>query len=180
MIREASAPGRARLLVAHDDVARAFDVTGARETAPRSPLIPTERDVHDTLERSRAASVERALSALPGIARATVTLSLPLRDPLSGLAPTPARAVAVIEGTATEAHVRNVIVSSLDGLEPGRVAVRVESPRAASPAPRLARVGPFVVGARSAGPLRATLAGFLGSTAIVASVLAWSRLKRRA
>ncbi|MCC6644816.1 MAG: hypothetical protein IT374_04495 [Polyangiaceae bacterium] len=178
--REAAAAGRSRVLVARADTARAFEVAARERPPPQGALIPTEREVHAGMERERARAVERALLALPGVRRATVTLALPLRDPLSSAPPEPARAVAIVEGQPTQQSVRDVVVAAVHGLAPALVEVRLSPAPPSRPAPPLALVGPFLVSAPSAGPLRATLALFLGSMAVASSLLAWSRLRRRA
>lgn len=181
VVREELGAGRVRLLVRPDDVARAFATVARREHATTS-WIPTERDAHTALEARRAGDVERLVWGLPGVTRATVSLSLPLRDPLARDAPGPPRATVVVRAASelTDDRVRQVVAGAVEGLRPDQITVDVarEAPRVA-PSP-LSLVGPFVVTTRSAGPLRATLAVLLGTMAIASSLFAWSRLRRHA
>lgn len=142
-----------------------------------APTIDGPLEHQRTTDRSDAIRLEAQLAALPGVVRAEVMLRRPAADPLAVTAPSPAGAslVVIVDDKADKVAIAKVARELAHAVAPEvdpAIVVEVGAFR-----PKLAKVGPFTVEAKSKGPLRAALAIALATIALLAG---WIALRQRA
>lgn len=136
--------------------------------------------VDGPVEQGRAADsidaqrLTAQLAVLPGVARAEVVLTRPVRDPLSTAAPpSPTASLVIVVDDKTDtarlsATARALVRAIAPTAEP-TIVVEVGATRA-----ELSSVGPFIVEQSSKAPLKAALAAALALIAALAGFIAWT------
>lgn len=149
-------------------------LAGVAACAPRIDGPTAQQRAHDARDGERLTA---QLAALPGVVKAEVLLRRPARDPLSTDAPAPPALslVVIVDDRADRAAIRDHAKRLAGALAPDvtpAIVVEVGAIR-----PQLATVGPFVVEAKSRGPLRAVLGIALALLAAFAGAVAWHELR---
>ena len=194
------AEGKFRVLVAHDDVARAL-VTLNGEELPRSKpssvldavgkgaLVPSEMAEHAELVAGLEGELEKTLQGVEGILSARVHLNVAEIDPAAdrGVRPRSTASVLLAHRGSTPPlstdDVQRLVAGGVPGLLPNDVAV-VTISRAASPAvappSALGHVGPLAVARSSLRAVQAVFGAFVLLVAGLAtlSLVLYSRLGR--
>lgn len=137
-----------------------------------APTIDGPVDQQRARDAADAARVSAQLAALPGAVHADVTLHRAVHDPLGPSQPASAGVVIIVDDRADRAAIERTARALLRGTAPEiadpEVAVEVGAVR-----PRLAKVGPFTVEARTKPRLVAALAVLLALVAGLAGWVAW-------
>ncbi len=141
-------------------------------------VLPTHSEEQLHTASSLASNLARSLETLPGVSDARVHIALSdTPDFAARLSPSPRASVllhALGDRTRIDvAAVQSLVAGAVSGLTPSAVQV-VIAPAAGSPtpaAPKLSRVGPFVVAAASENSLRVLLATMLATQAVLAALL---------
>jgi len=192
--------GKFRVLVAHDDVARAL-VTLNGEELPRvkptsvldavgkGALVPSEMAEHAELVAGLEGELERTLQGVEGVLSARVHLNVADVDAAAerGTHPRSTASVLLAHRGSTPPlstdDVQRLVAGGVPGLLPSDVAVvtvsRAASP-AVAPASALGHVGPLAVARSSMRAVQAVLGGFvllIAALAALALILS-SRLGR--
>lgn len=141
-----------------------------------APPVVTASEAGRARDERDAAALAATLRRLPLVREVHVTLTRPVADPLSGSAPAPAAAAALLlhdpraSSSELAQDARALIAAAAPEVAPERLAVLA---RPSAPPPVLATVGPFSVARQSRPALVAALVGLLGLCAVLAGVLAW-------
>jgi type III secretion protein J len=192
--------GKFRVLVAHDDVARAL-VTLNGEELPRvkptsvldavgkGALVPSEMAEHAELVAGMEGELERTLQGVEGVLSARVHLNVAEADPMGerGMRPRSTASVLLAHRGSTPPlstdDVQRLVSGGVPGLLPNDVAVvtvsRAATP-AVAPASALGHVGPLAVARSSMHAVQAVLGGFVLLVAVLAALALtlYSRLGR--
>jgi type III secretion protein J len=192
--------GKFRVLVAHDDVARAL-VTLNGEELPRvkpasvldavgkGALVPSEMAEHAQLVAGLEGELERTLQGVEGVLSARVHLNVAEADPAAERSFRPRSTASVLlahRGSTpplSNDDVQRLVAGGVPGLLPNDVAVvtlsRAASP-AVAPASALGHVGPLAVARSSMRAVQGVLAGFVVLVAVLATLalMLYSRLGR--
>ena len=146
----------------------------ALRVAACAPAVDGPAERQRALDRDDADRLAAQLAALPGAVRAEVVLHRGVVDPLAPAPSPPGAAAAVVvvddraDRDAVAAAARRLVHAAAPELADASIAVELGATR-----PTLARVGPFIVDARSKAALVATLAAALALIAALAGWLAW-------
>lgn len=185
--REPSSQGAGwRVTVAADEVARAV---AALRTAPEQPtgrpLLESLAEERARLDRALGDQLARSIEGMEGVLWARVHLaeetSPRLDEPVA--APPRRASVAVHLRAAARldpAHLQRLVADAVRGLAPENVAVLITTAPRSPGAPRLLRVGPFLVAAHSAQPLRVALSLLLATNITLAALGLWGWRRRSA
>lgn len=149
---------------------------GVAETYGEPSLVPTPTEERARYLAALGGEIARSLERVEGVVDARVHVALPDTSSLPLDAAPPAPRASVLLSTTSRARITDVDVSrlvagSIEGIEPGAIAVvrvRVSEPAVRS---ALATVGPFRVAASSAAPLRVALVVALALHAALAAAL---------
>lgn len=137
-----------------------------------APQVDGPLDQQRARDAADASALTAQLRALPGAARADVTLHRAFHDPLGASQPAAAAVLVVVDDKADRAAIdrsaRALVRGTIPEIADPQIAIEVGATR-----PALAKVGPFTVEARSKGPLVALLAVALGLVAALAGWIAW-------
>lgn len=141
-----------------------------------APPVASPGEAAHARDQRDAAALAETLRRLPLVREVHVTLTRPVADPLSGIAPAPAAAAALVvhdpraSSAALAEDVRTLVAAAAPEVPAQRLAVIT---RPSEPPPVLAQVGPFSVARESRPALLAALVGLLGLCAALAGALAW-------
>jgi type III secretion protein J len=192
--------GKFRVLVAHDDVARALVTLNGEELPRAKPtnvldavgkgaLVPSEMAEHAELVAGLEGELEKTLQGVEGVLSARVHLNVAEADPLNdrGIRPRSTASVLLAHRGSTPPistdDVQRLVAGGVPGLLPNDVAVvtvsRAATP-AVAPASALGHVGPLAVARSSMRAVQAVLGGFVLLVAVLATLtlLLYSRLGR--
>lgn len=155
----------------------------AAALAACAPPVGTPSEAAYARDQRDAAALAATLRRLPLVREVHVTLTRPVADPLSGIAPAPAAAAALVvhdpraSSAALAQDVRALVAAAAPEVPAQRLTVLT---RPSEPPPVLATVGPFSVARESRSALLAALLGLLGLCAALAGALAWRERGRLA
>lgn len=174
-----------RVTVASDEVARAV---AALRTAPEQPtgrpLLESLAEERARLDRALGDQLARSIEGMEGVLWARVHLAEEatprLDEPVSASPRRASVAVHLRAGARLDpAHLQHLVADAVRGLAPAQVSVILTTARS-SAALRFLRVGPFLVAAHSAQPLRVALSLLLATNITVAALALWGWRRRTA
>jgi type III secretion protein J len=161
---------------------------GAQALAGGSGLVASPVEERARVAGAVARDVEQSIEAVDGVVEARVHVTFPLAESSAfagEAAERPARASVLVRHLGPQPplapeDVRRLVAGAVDGLVPAAVEV-VFRPVAVpgSPDEGWSTVGPFTVRDSSRTGLLVLILGCLGTTAVLAALLVWSRLALR-
>ena len=192
--KQGAASGGFSVRVREDDLGAAVTVVAAQGLGGQMPqglnalydeagLVPSASQDAARLAAALGGELAQTISAMKGVLAARVHVA---PSPPRGRAPHPPGEASVYirsdkDAMVSKPAVQTLVAGAVPGLEADGVRVVVEQVPTENKvsAHALTWVGPFVVGAQSAGPLRAALAISLAFNLAAATVLGWLLWKRR-